>query len=56
MQDVAKRGIDNFDFTGSDLENLESFFAAFNAEKQTYFKVARYGHRILKWADKVFRR
>jgi Acetyltransferase (GNAT) domain len=55
MQDVAKRGIDNFDFTGSDLENLESFFAAFNAGKQTYFKVTRYGNRILKWIDKVFR-
>jgi hypothetical protein len=55
MQDVGKRGMENFDFTGSDLENLESFFSAFNAEKQTYFKVTRYGHRILKWADKILR-
>ncbi|MDZ7881340.1 MAG: GNAT family N-acetyltransferase [Saprospiraceae bacterium] len=55
MQDVGKRGIDNFDFTGSDLENLESFFAAFNPEKQTYFKVTRYGHPVLKRLDKIFR-
>lgn len=55
MQDVAKRGISNFDFTGSDLENLESFFSAFNAEKRTYFKVSRYGNRLLKFADKILR-
>jgi Acetyltransferase (GNAT) domain len=55
MQDVAQRGIQNFDFTGSDLENLESFFSAFNAEKRTYFKVSRYGNRFLKFVDKIFR-
>ena len=56
MQDMAKRGIQNFDFTGSDMENLESFFSAFNAEKRTYFKVARYGNGLLKFADKILRR
>ena len=55
MQDVAKRGIQNFDFTGSDLENLESFFSAFNAEKRTYFKVSRYGNRLLKFVDRIVR-
>jgi hypothetical protein len=55
MQDVAKRGIQHFDFTGSDMENLESFFAAFNAEKRTYFKVSRYGNRFLKFVDKIVR-
>jgi Acetyltransferase (GNAT) domain len=55
MQDLAKRGIKNFDFTGSDLENLESFFSAFNAEKRTYFKVSRYGNRFLKFVDKLVR-
>lgn len=56
MQDVAKRGIQNLDFTGSDMENLESFFSAFNAEKKTYFKVSHYGNRALKFVDKVFRK
>ncbi len=56
MQDVAKRGIQNFDFTGSHLENLESFFAAFNAEKQTYFKVSRYDNRFLKFVDRLIRK
>jgi Acetyltransferase (GNAT) domain len=55
MQDVARRGIQNFDFTGSDLENLETFFSAFNAEKRTYFKVSRYGSRFLKFSDKILR-
>lgn len=55
MQDVAKRGIQIFDFTGSNLENLESFFSAFNAEKRTYFRVSRYGNRFLKFVDKMFR-
>ena len=56
MQDMAQKGIQNFDFTGSDLENLESFFSAFNAEKKTYFKVSRYGNRVLKFMDKVLRK
>jgi lipid II:glycine glycyltransferase (peptidoglycan interpeptide bridge formation enzyme) len=55
MQDVAKRGIQTFDFTGSNLENLESFFSAFNAEKQTCLNVSRYGNRFLKFVDKIFR-
>ena len=55
MQNMAKRGIQNFDFTGSDMENLESFFSAFNAEKRTYFKVTRYGNGLLKFADKILR-
>ena len=56
MQDVAQKGIQIFDFTGSDLENLESFFSAFNAEKKTYFKVSRYGNRALKFVDKLLRK
>lgn len=56
MQDVAKKGIQNFDFTGSDMENLESFFSAFNAEKKTYFKVSHYGNRALRFVDKLLRR
>jgi hypothetical protein len=55
MQDVAKKGVQTFDFTGSNLENLESFFSAFNAEKRTYFRVSRYGNRFLKCVDKMFR-
>jgi Acetyltransferase (GNAT) domain len=55
MKDLGKRGIQNFDFTGSDLENLESFFSAFNTEKRTYFKVSRYGNRLLKIIDKIMR-
>jgi hypothetical protein len=55
MQDVAKRGIQIFDFTGSNLENLESFFSAFNAEKRTYFRVSRYGNRFFKFVDKMLR-
>ncbi len=55
MQDVSKKGVSSFDFTGSDLENLESFFSAFNAEKRTYFNVSRYGNRFLKFMDKTLR-
>ena len=55
MQDMAKRGLQNFDFTGSAMENLESFFSAFNAEKRTYFKVSRYGNGLLKFVDKILR-
>jgi hypothetical protein len=55
MKDLGKRGIQNFDFTGSDLENLEPFFSAFNAEKRTYFKVSRYGNRLFKFMDKIMR-
>jgi lipid II:glycine glycyltransferase (peptidoglycan interpeptide bridge formation enzyme) len=55
MQDVVKKGIQTFDFTGSNLENLETFFSAFNAEKQTCFNVSRYGNRFLKFVDKMFR-
>lgn len=46
FKDLGARGIPSFDFVGSNLENLESFFSAFGAEKKVFFKLYRYKNRF----------
>ncbi len=47
MKDVAKRGICRFDFTGSSMQNLETYFTSFGACKVPYLNFNRFHNRFL---------
>ena len=47
IQDTKAQGLDIFDFEGSMLQGVESFFRGFNATLTPYFRVWKYKNRFL---------
>ncbi len=51
IEDAKAKGLDTFDFEGSMLKGVESFFRGFNATLTPYFKVWKYQNRFLSLFD-----
>ncbi len=51
IQDAKEKGLDIFDFEGSMLKGVESFFRGFNPTLTPYFKVWKYRNRFLSLLD-----
>ena len=55
IKDVAKLGICHFDFTGSSMENLETYFSSFGASKVPYLMVNRFHNRFFAFVHFLMR-
>jgi Acetyltransferase (GNAT) domain len=51
IRDAQEKGLDIFDFEGSMLKGIESFFRGFNPTLTPYFKVWKYKNRFLSLLD-----
>ena len=51
IKDAQSQGMDIFDFEGSMLQGVESFFRGFNATLTPYFRVWKYKNRFLSLID-----
>lgn len=51
IEDAQKRGLTVFDFEGSMLRGVESFFRGFNGNLTPYFSVWKYKNRFLEFWD-----
>ena len=51
IQDAKDKGLDVFDFEGSMLQGIESFFRGFNATLTPYYVVWKYRNRFIGFVD-----
>ncbi len=51
IEDAQKQGLEIFDFEGSMLQGVETFFRGFNGELKPYFSVWQYKSRFLELLD-----